>query len=95
MHKQPIRVWLYARTEDKRPGVLEKQLAELCWEAERRGYHIIGNSAEQCCASSLNRPALLAMLGAVRDGKADAIMITRLSRFCCRWLAVYLILRFL
>ena len=26
MQKQPLRVWLYARTADARPGVLEEQL---------------------------------------------------------------------
>lgn len=95
MCKQPIRVWIYARTADARPGVLENQLAELCWEAERRGYHMAGNSAERCGAGALNRPALFAMLEAVRRGQVDAVMITRLSRFSYHRLAVYLILCFL
>lgn len=38
MQKQPLRVWLYARTADARPGVLEEQLNSLYREAERRGY---------------------------------------------------------
>lgn len=95
MCKQPIRVWVYARTADARPGVLENQLAELCWEAECWGYHMAGNSAERCSARALNRPALFAMLEAVRRGQVDAVMITRLSRFSYHRLAVYLILCFL
>lgn len=95
MCKQPIRVWVYACTADTRPGVLESQLSELCWEAERRGYHMAGNSAERCGAGALNRPALFAMLEAVRRWQVDAVMIPRLSRFSYHRLAVYLILCFL
>lgn len=95
MCKQPIRVWIYARTADERPCVLENQLAELCWEAESRGYHIEGNSAERCGAGALHRPALFAMLEAVRRGQVDVVMVTRLSRFSYHRLAVYLILCFL
>lgn len=95
MCKQPIRVWIYARTADARTGVLESQLSELCWEAERRGYHMAGNSAERCGAGALNRPALFAMLEAVRRGQVDAVMVTRLSRFSYHRLPVYLILSFL
>ena len=41
MQKQPLRVWLYARTADARPGVLEEQLNSLYREAERRGYTVV------------------------------------------------------
>ena len=81
MQKQPLRVWLYARTADARPGVLEEQLNSLYREAERRG--------------DLDRPALFAMLAAVRGGRVDAVMLTRLSRFSYHRLALYLILCFL
>ena len=83
MQKQPLRVWLYARTADARPGVLEEQLNSLYREAERR------------CAGDLDRPALFAMLAAVRGGRVDAVMLTRLSRFSYHRLALYLILCFL
>ena len=33
MQKQPLRVWLYARTADARPGVLEEQLNSLYRES--------------------------------------------------------------
>lgn len=95
MHKQPIRVWLYARTSDERPDALENQLASLYDEAEFHGYTVVDSSAEHRCADSLNRPALFAVLKAVRDGKADAVMTTSLSRFSYHWLVVYLILCFL
>ena len=42
-----------------------------------------------------DRPALFAMLAAVRGGRVDAVMLTRLSRFSYHRLALYLILCFL
>ena len=81
MQKQPLRVWLYARTADARPGVLEEQLNSLYREAERRGYTVVNGGAEHRCAGDLDRPALFAMLAAVRGGRVDAVMLTRLSRF--------------
>lgn len=95
MHKPPIRVWLYARTSDERSDALENQLASLYDEAEFHGYTVVNSSTERRCAGSLNRPALFAVLKAVRDGKADAVMITGLSRFSYHWLIIYLILCFL
>ena len=68
MQKQPLRVWLYARTADARPGVLEEQLNSLYREAERRGYTVVNGGAEHRCAGDLDRPALFAMLAAVRGG---------------------------
>ena len=70
MQKQPLRVWLYARTADARPGVLEEQLNSLYREAERRGYTVVNGGAEHRCAGDLDRPALFAMLAAVRGGAA-------------------------
>lgn len=95
MQKQPLRVWLYARTADARPGVLEEQLNSLYREAERRGYTVVNGGAEHRCAGDLDRPALFAMLAAVRGGRVDAVMLTRLSRFSYHRLALYLILCFL
>ena len=92
MQKQPLRVWLYARTADARPGVLEEQLNSLYREAERRGYTVVNGGAEHRCAGDLDRPALFAMLAAVRGGRVDAVMLTRLSRFSYHRLALYLIL---
>ena len=46
-------------------------------------------------AGDLDRPALFAMLAAVRGGRVDAVMLTRLSRFSYHRLALYLILCFL
>lgn len=43
----------------------------------------------------MDRPALFAMLAAVRGGRVDAVMLTRLSRFSYHRLALYLILCFL
>ena len=94
MQKQPLRVWLYARTADARPGVLEEQLNSLYREAERRGYTVVNGGAEHRCAGDLDRPALFAMLAAVRGGRVDAVMLTRLSRFSYHRLALYLILLF-
>ena len=91
MQKQPLRVWLYARTADARPGVLEEQLNSLYREAERRGYTVVNGGAEHRCAGDLDRPALFAMLAAVRGGRVDAVMLTRLSRFSYHRLALYLI----
>jgi hypothetical protein len=64
MQKQPLRVWLYARTADARPGVLEEQLNSLYREAERRGYTVVNGGAEHRCAGDLDRPALFAMCAA-------------------------------
>ena len=88
MQKQPLRVWLYARTADARPGVLEEQLNSLYREAERRGYTVVNGGAEHRCAGDLDRPALFAMLAAVRGGRVDAVMLTRLSRFSYHRLAL-------
>ena len=71
MQKQPLRVWLYARTADARPGVLEEQLNSLYREAERRGYTVVNGGAEHRCAGDLDRPALFAMLAAVRGVRAE------------------------
>ena len=67
MQKQPLRVWLYARTADARPGVLEEQLNSLYREAERRGYTVVNGGAEHRCAGDLDRPALFAMLALAGD----------------------------
>lgn len=83
------------RTADARPGVLEEQLNSLYREAERRGYTVVNGGAEHRCAGDLDRPALFAMLAAVRGGRVDAVMLTRLSRFSYHRLALYLILCFL
>ena len=58
MQKQPLRVWLYARTADARPGVLEEQLNSLYREAERRGYTVVNGGAEHRCAGDLDRTPL-------------------------------------
>ena len=73
MQKQPLRVWLYARTADARPGVLEEQLNSLYREAERRGYTVVNGGAEHRCAGDLDRPALFAMLAAVRGGRVECL----------------------
>lgn len=95
MQKQPLCVWLYARTADARPGILEDQLDSLCREAECRGYKVVNGGAEHRFAGDLDRPALFAMLAAVRSGQVDAVMVTRLSRFSYHRLTLYLILCFL
>lgn len=95
MQKQPLCVWLYARTADARPGILEDQLDSLYREAECRGYKVVNGGAEHRCAGDLDRPALFAMLAAVRSGQVDAVMVTRLSRFSYHRLTLYLILCFL
>ena len=60
-----------------------------------RGYTVVNGGAEHRCAGDLDRPALFAMLAAVRGGRVDAVMLTRLSRFSYHRLALYLILCFL
>lgn len=79
----------------RQAGVLEEQLNSLYREAERRGYTVVNGGAEHRCAGDLDRPALFAMLAAVRGGRVDAVMLTRLSRFSYHRLALYLILCFL
>ena len=67
MQKQPLRVWLYARTADARPGVLEEQLNSLYREAERRGYTVVNGGAEHRCAGDLDRLALYLILCFLQD----------------------------
>ena len=58
MQKQPLRVWLYARTADARPGVLEEQLNSLYREAERRGYTVVNGGAERPVPSGSHQKPL-------------------------------------
>ncbi|MCO7109851.1 hypothetical protein NIA69_12880 [Gemmiger formicilis] len=59
MQKQPLRVWLYARTADARPGVLEEQLNSLYREAERRGYTVVNGGQSTAAPATLTGPRCL------------------------------------
>lgn len=94
MQKQPLRVWLYAarRTPGRCPGrtvelSIQRSGTPRVHGRERRGRAPLRRD--------LDRPALFAMLAAVRGGRVDAVMLTRLSRFSYHRLALYLILCFL
>lgn len=74
------KVWAYARSAVPNLPALENQLEEVMRESDRRGYIIIGSCVEQGRGNELWRPALFAMLKAVRQKRVEAVIVESLDR---------------
>ena len=74
------KVWAFARSAAPNLPALEEQLAEVMREADRRGYIIINSCMEQKYGTEFWRPALLAMLTAVQQGRVNAVMVRDLEQ---------------
>lgn len=89
------KVWAYARSAVPNLPALENQLEEVMREADRRGYVIVDSSMEQKHGNELWRPALFAMLKAVRQKRVDAVMVQSLDRISHDIATLYRIMCFL
>ena len=89
------KVWAFARSAVPNLPALENQLEEVMSEADRRGYVIVDSSMEQKHGNELWRPALFAMLKAVRQKRVDAVMVQSLDRISHDIAVIYFVLSFL
>ena len=89
------KVWAYARSAMPNLPALGNQLEEVMREANYRGYIIVGSSMEQKFGNELWRPALFAMLKAVRQKRVDAVMVESLDRISHDIAVLYFVLSFL
>lgn len=83
------RVWLYGRVaHDSGEGQELKMQMELLrrWAAEN-GYTVVGETAEVGSGIQAERPGLAEVARAVRDKKADAVVVKDLSRLTRDYIA--------
>ena len=77
------KVWAYARSAVPNLTALENQLEEVMREADKRGYILVNASMELKRGTEFWRPALFAMLKAVRQARLshDTATLYRILRF--------------
>ena len=92
---EEYKVWAYARSAAPNLTALENQLEEVMREADKRGYILVNTSMELKRGTEFWRPALFAMLKAVRQGRVNAVMVQSLDRLSHDTATLYHILRFL
>ena len=92
---EEYKVWAYARSAAPNLTALENQLEEVMREADKRGYILVNTSMELKRGTEFWRPALFAMLKAVRQGRANAVMVQSLDQLSHDTATLYHILRFL
>ncbi len=92
---EEYKVWAYARSAAPNLTALENQLEEVMREADKRGYILVNTSIELKRDTEFWRPALFAMLKAVRQGRVNAVMVQSLDRLSHDTATLYHILRFL
>ena len=92
---EEYKVWAYARSAAPTLTALENQLEEVMREADKRGYILVNTSMELKRGTEFWRPALFAMLKAVRQGRVNAVMVQSLDRLSHDITTLYRILRFL
>lgn len=92
---EEYKVWAYARSAVPNLTALENQLEEVMREADKRGYILVNTSMELKRGTAFWRPALFAMLKAVRQGRVNAVMVQSLDRLSHDTATLYRILRFL
>lgn len=76
--KQIKNVWMYARRRGS-DAQLDLQIAAMEKNIADAGYHAVGVSQDETDCWMLNRSGLKQALAAVKTGKADAVMVTRLT----------------
>ena len=67
---------------------------KLCAKHDKRGYILVNTSMELKRGTEFWRPALFAMLKAVRQGRVNAVMVQSLDRLSRDTATLYHILRF-
>ena len=92
---EEYKVWAYARSAVPNLTALENQLEEVMRESDKRGYILVNTSMELKRGTAFWRPALFAMLKAVRQGRVNAVMVQSLDRLSHDTATLYRILRFL
>ena len=92
---EEYKVWAYARSAAPNLTALENQLEEVMREADKRGYILVNTSMELKRGTEFWRPALFAMLKAVRQGRANAVMVQSLDQLSHDTATLYHSLRFL
>ena len=73
-------VWLYSRSSDKHPSVLFQQMRNLLDVANRQKYTVAGTSQDMGTGRSMARMGLKQMMGAVKGGLAQAVLVQNLTR---------------
>lgn len=89
------KVWTYARIAGAQQWAIEEQSQMLKAVCAERSYSVIGSSQEICHSSDLYRPALQEGMKAIQIGRADTVMVARLSRISRDRGQLFLFLRFL
>lgn len=80
---KPLRAWPYARvstTKESQDGSGPRQLDDLGARAQQRSWEVVGKGLDRLSGKSLDRPELRCALDALRENRADVLMVTRLSR---------------
>ena len=92
------RAWLYGRVAYPDLTMLEMQRLYLINYAEKQGLVIAGISAEHSSGRNFSRPGLNEAFEAIKNGRADLLLIVNYSRLgrdtvktyeCVQWLSRY------
>jgi DNA invertase Pin-like site-specific DNA recombinase len=80
---KPLRAWLYARvstTKESQDNSGPRQLEQLAARAAQRGWQVVGDGTDRLSGRNMDRPELQRALDALRERRADVLMVARLSR---------------
>lgn len=80
MNRDKKRYWLYGRVASPGKWALENQMIYLRSFAEKHQLIIIGESQDEASGLTFDRPGLNEFLEAVRQGRADTLLIKDLTR---------------
>ena len=78
----PRRVWIYCRVagNNSNINVLEIQREQLEKYAVQNGWHVEGVPSDQQTGIDLMRPGITEVTEAVKNGRADIVLVSRMDR---------------
>ena len=80
MNRDKKRYWLYGRVASSDKWALENQMIYLRSFAEKYQLNVVGESQDEASGLTFDRPGLNDFLEAVRQGRADALLIKDFAR---------------
>ena len=80
MNRDKKRYWLYGRVASPDTWALENQMNYLRSFAEKHQLNVVGESQDEASGLTFDRPGLNDFLEAVRQGRADALLIKDFAR---------------
>ena len=83
--KNELRAWAYARADGVSTSVLIAQMNQVLEEAARRGICTVGTSQDMSGGETLDCSGLRSVLGAVKKGVANAVLVRDVSRLSKDW----------